>query len=467
MNDIKMADVKDITRLERIGAHSHIRGLGLDDTLTARPVSQGMVGQASARKAAGVVAKMVSEGMMSGRAVMLAGSPGTGKTAIAQGIAQSLGEHTPFVSLSGSEIFSLEMSKTEALTQSFRRAIGVRLLEEVEVLEGEVVDLTIKRDISSKSSNQTKVGKLVLKTTEMETEYDVGGKMAEELLKAKISAGDVVSIDRSSGSVKKLGKSLAFAKDFDAQGPQTRFVQVPEGEIQTRKESVHVMTLHEIDCINSRQQGFLALFAGDTGEINSEVREQVDERVGEWKEQGKGEVIPGVLFVDEVHMLDVECFSWLNRALESPLAPVLIVATNRGITRIRGTNFQGPHGLPLDLLDRMLIINTDQYAEEELGEILNTRCEEEDVEVSIDAKKLLTKIAMETSLRYAMHMIIVADMVCGKRGGSEVGVTDIKRCYGMFMDLNRSVQYLLEHQNEYMFNEVTVGAKETKPTAAK
>lgn len=40
-----------------------------------------------------------------------------------------------------------------------------------------------------------------------------------------------------------------------------------------------------------------------------------------------------VLFIDEVHMLDIENFSFLNRALESDMAPVLIMATNRGITR--------------------------------------------------------------------------------------------------------------------------------------
>lgn len=44
------AEIKDLTRIERIGAHSHIRGLGLDDALEARAVSQGMVGQAPARK---------------------------------------------------------------------------------------------------------------------------------------------------------------------------------------------------------------------------------------------------------------------------------------------------------------------------------------------------------------------------------------------------------------------------------
>ena len=46
---------------------------------------------------------------------------------------------------------------------------------------------------------------------------------------------------------------------------QTKFVQCPEGELQKRKEVVHTVSLHEIDVINSRTQGFLALFSGDTG----------------------------------------------------------------------------------------------------------------------------------------------------------------------------------------------------------
>ena len=42
----------------------------------------------------------------------------------------------------------------------------------------------------------------------------------------------------------------------------------------------------------------------------------------------------------QVHMLDIECFSFLNRALENEMSPILVVATNRGITRIRGTNYR-------------------------------------------------------------------------------------------------------------------------------
>ena len=62
-------------------------------------------------------------------------------------------------------------------------------------------------------------------------------------------------------------------------GATTRFVQCPEGELQKRKEVVHTVTLHEIDVINSRTQGFLALFSGDTGEIKPEVRDQINSKV--------------------------------------------------------------------------------------------------------------------------------------------------------------------------------------------
>ena len=72
--------------LKHAGAHSHIRGLGLDDRLEPRGNSQGMVGQVKARKAAGMILKMVQEGRIAGRAMLFAGPPSTGKTAIALGM---------------------------------------------------------------------------------------------------------------------------------------------------------------------------------------------------------------------------------------------------------------------------------------------------------------------------------------------------------------------------------------------
>lgn len=284
-------------------------------------------------------------------------------------MAQSLGPDVPFTMLAASEIFSLEMSKTEALTQYFRKSIGVRIKEETEVIEGEVVEIQIDRSVTGGN----KQGKLTMKTQDMETMYDLGTKMIEALGKEKVMAGDIISIDKSSGKISKLGRSFTKSRDYDAMGPDTKFVQCPEGEIQNRKEVVHTVSLHEIDVINSRTQGFLALFSGDTGEIRSEVRDQINTKVGEWKEEGKAEIVPGVLFIDEVHMLDIECFSYINRALESELAPIVIMASNRGNTTIRGTNYKSPHGLPLDFLDRVLIMPTLPYGADEIREILGIR----------------------------------------------------------------------------------------------
>ena len=325
----------------------------------------------------------------------------------------------------------------------------MRIREEAEIIEGEVVEIEI--DKSVQSSNKT--GKITLKTTEMETIYDLGHKMIESIQKEKIMAGDIITIDKASGKISKLGKSFARSSDFDNQGPQARFVQCPEGELQKRKEVVHTVTLHEIDVINSRTQGFMALFAGDIGEIKPEVREQIDQKVAEWREEGRAEIVPGVLFIDEVHMLDIECFSFLNRALESDQAPIVVMATNRGITKIRGTNYMSPHGLPIDLLDRSLIIKTNPYSPREISQILDIRCQEEDVEMTEAAMKLLTKIGQECSLRYGIHLITTSNLVAQKRKSAEVDVPDIRKVYSLFVDIKRSTQFLKEFEQEFMFSE--------------
>lgn len=447
--------------LSLISAHLHISGLGLDDNLRPKESGDGMVGQMNARRAAGVIMRMIRAGKIAGRAVLVAGPPSTGKTAIAMGLSQSLGPDVPFTAIAGSEIYSLELSKTEALTQAFRKSIGIKIKEETEMIEGEVVEIQIDRSISGGH----KQGKLTIKTTDMETIYELGNKMIEGLTKEKVLAGDVISIDKASGKIVKLGKSFARARDYDAMGPETKFVQCPEGELQKRKEVVHTVSLHEIDVINSRQQGFLALFSGDTGEIRSEVRDQINTKVAEWKEEGKAEIVPGVLFIDEVHILDIECFSFINRALEDEFAPIVMMATNRGICKVRGTNYKAPHGLPADLLDRSIIIHTTNYTQDEIRTILSIRATEEEAELTADALALLTKIGQETSLRYASNLVAVSQQIAQKRRSTAIDLPDIKRGYMLFLDSDRSVLYLQEHSVEYIDDDgkVTLGGSESVP----
>ncbi len=287
----------------------------------------------------------------------------------------------------------------------------------------------------------------------METIYDMGTKMIDSMSKERVMAGDVISIDKSSGKITKLGRSYTRSRDYDAMGADTKFVQCPDGELQKRKEVVHTVNLHEIDVINSRTQGFLALFSGDTGEIRSEVRDQINVKIGEWKEEGKAEIVPGVLFIDEVHMLDIECFSYINRALEDELAPIVIMASNRGHTRIRGTSYRSPHGLPLDFLDRVVIVSTHAYNSDEIKQILAIRAQEEEVDVSPDALALLTKIGQEAGLRYSSNLIITSSLLSNKRRAKAVEIQDVERSYRLFFDPKRSVNFVSEQEKRLIGDE--------------
>lgn len=69
--------------------------------------------------------------------------------------------------------------------------------------------------------------------------------------------------------------------------------------------------------------------------FSDKLRAEINKVVNRYIDQGVAELVPGVLFVDEVHMLDIECFTYLHRALESTIAPIVMFASNRGNCLIR------------------------------------------------------------------------------------------------------------------------------------
>lgn len=75
-------------------------------------------------KACGVIVDLIKSRKFSGRALLLVGAPGTGKTALALAVSHELGAKVPFCPMVGSEVYSTEVKKTEVLAEAFRRAIG-------------------------------------------------------------------------------------------------------------------------------------------------------------------------------------------------------------------------------------------------------------------------------------------------------------------------------------------------------
>ena len=77
---MKIEEVRSTTKTQRIASHTHIKGLGVGEDGIAIPVAAGLVGQERAREAASVVVELIRSKKMAGRALLLAGAPGTGKT---------------------------------------------------------------------------------------------------------------------------------------------------------------------------------------------------------------------------------------------------------------------------------------------------------------------------------------------------------------------------------------------------
>ncbi|KPI98005.1 PREDICTED: ruvB-like helicase 1 [Papilio xuthus] len=455
---MKIEEVKSTAKTQRISAHSHIKGLGLDENGVPIQMAAGLVGQESAREAAGIVVDMIRSKKMAGRALLLAGPPGTGKTAIALAIAQELGNKVPFCPMVGSEVYSTEIKKTEVLMENFRRAIGLRIRETKEVFEGEVTELTPVETENPAGGYGKTVSHVIigLKTAKGTKQLKLDPTIYESLQKEKVEVGDVIYIEANSGAVKRQGRSDTFATEFDLEAEE--YVPLPKGDVHKKKEVVQDVTLHDLDCANARPQGghdimsvMGQLMKPKKTEITDKLRKEINKIVNKYIDQGIAELVPGVLFIDEVHMLDIETFTYLHRALESAIAPIVIFATNRGRCQIRGTeDIISPHGIPLDLLDRLLIIRTLPYNKSELLQILKLRATTEGIAIEEDALAALAEIGANSTLRYAAQLLTPASLTARADGGQRISPPHIQAVHTLFLDAKSSARILTQHSDKYM-----------------
>mmetsp|Transcript_35097 Transcript_35097/g.39832 ORF Transcript_35097/g.39832 Transcript_35097/m.39832 type:complete len:456 (+) Transcript_35097:56-1423(+) len=454
---MKIEEVRSTKKEQRVATHSHVKGLGLNEDGTAQEVAAGLVGQEKAREAAGVIVDMIKSKKMAGRALLLAGAPGTGKTAIALAIAQELGPKVPFCPLVGSEVYSTEVKKTEVLMENFRRAIGLRIKETKEVWEGEVTEISPEEQDDPHGGYSKTVTSVIigLKTAKGTKQLKLDPSIYEGLQKEKVNVGDVIYIEATSGAVKRVGRSDAYATEFDLEAEE--YVPLPKGDVHKKKEIVQDVTLHDLDVANAKPQGgqdFVSLMnqlnAPKKTEITDKLRGEINKVVNKYIDQGIAELVPGVLFIDEIHMLDIECFTYLNRALESALSPIVIVATNRGISTIRGTDIVSPHGVPVDLLDRLMIIRTLPYSLTEIVQILAIRATTENITLNEEALAHLGAIGAKTSLRYVVQLLTPARILAETNGSTEIAKEDIEDISGLFFDAKASAKILIEQEEHYL-----------------
>ncbi|TNN59742.1 RuvB-like 1 [Liparis tanakae] len=386
---MKIEEVKSTTKTQRIATHSHVKGLGLDEAGNAKQSACGLVGQEAAREACGIIVDLIRSKKMAGRAVLLAGPPGTGKTALALAVAQELGNKVPFCPMVGSEVYSSEIKKTEVLMENFRRAIGLRIKETKEVYEGEVTELTPCETENPMGGYGKTISHVIigLKTGKGTKQLKLDPSIYESLQKERVEVGDVIYIEANSGAVKRQGRCDTFATEFDLEAEE--YVPLPKGDVHKKKEIVQDVTLHDLDVANARPQG----------------GQDILSMMGQLMKPKKTEITEDI---------------------------------------------SSPHGIPLDLLDRVMIIRTLMYTAQETKQIIKIRSQTEGINISEEALSHLAEIGTKTTLRYAVQLLTPASLLGRVQGKENVEREQIEEINELFYDAKSSAKILQDQHQKFM-----------------
>jgi RuvB-like protein 1 (pontin 52) len=202
-------------------------------------------------------------------------------------------------------------SSPPALTHPPRPALttGLRIKETKEVYEGEVTELTPSEAENPLSGYGKTISHVIvgLKTVKGTKQLRLDPSVYESLQKERVVVGDVIYIEANTGAVKRVGRSDAYASEYDLEAEE--YVPLPKGDVHKRKELVQDVTLHDLDMANARPQGgqdimsvMGQLVKGGRTEVTDKLRREINKVVDKYIEQGVAELIPGVLFIDEVSL---------------------------------------------------------------------------------------------------------------------------------------------------------------------
>lgn len=179
--------------------------------------------------------------------------------------------------------------------------------ETKEVYEGEVTELTPEEAENPLGGYGKTISHLLigLKSYKGTKKLRLDPSIYEAIQKERVTVGDVIYIEANTGACKRVGRSDAYATEFDLEAEE--YVPIPKGEVHKKKEIVQDVTLHDLDIANARPQGgqdimsmMGQLMKPKKTEITDKLRQEINKVVTRYIDQGVAELVPGVLFIDEV-----------------------------------------------------------------------------------------------------------------------------------------------------------------------
>ena len=173
--------------------------------------------------------------------------------------------------------------------------------------EGEVTELTPEEAENPLGGYGRTISHLLigLKSYRGTKKLRLDPSIYEAIQKERVTVGDVIYIEANTGACKRVGRSDAYNTEFDLEAEE--YVPIPKGDVHKKKEVVQDVTLHDLDIANSRPQGgqdimsmMGQLMKPKKTEITDKLRQEINKVVTRYIDQGVAELVPGVLFIDEV-----------------------------------------------------------------------------------------------------------------------------------------------------------------------
>lgn len=427
-----------------LDSSSLIGGLGIGELTHYKQNSQGIVGQAIARQALFVMINLINKNNFENRGMFISGPIGSGKTTLVAALSKLLDSKFPFIKISGAETRGPSSSKIALLDQAIRKSVGITFYQEAIILEGEIVKILKREDKKNKSV------KLVIKNQNVQGTYLIGPKFKNNFIINKIEKGDKISIDKMTGEI--YFHQRIKGEHFENNQIKKKY-EFREGNIERLKIIEHFITLEEIDSFNANEKKISKIFSDINSQINSKKREKIDRILINWKKKNRIKFIRGILFIDDAHLLDNVCYSYVGKLIENTFSPNFIFTTNCSRKKINGSNNIAPHGIPIDFLDRFLMLPTSPLSKFEIEQIIETKSTILGLSFALQSRQLFVKIALECGLNYALHLlpIICLDL---EKDQNLICMDKIKGSYKLFLNYRKFIRNTtcLKY---FLFNEKT------------
>lgn len=220
-------------------------------------------------------------------------------------------EERPIFSVNASELVAEDQIDPKSLTKAMRICISVVFKENLKIIIGEVVNLT--------------GDKIHLKTKDIESVFEIGSRMKNEIQKERVTVGDIIEIYKESGFINRIGKSKNSQEQaFDY--PSLLPSAIPEGEIIRTELMTSVISLDELDVVNSRIDGHECLYMNV--DVSDRIRNEIDTKISKWIYESKASFVRGVLIVEDSQFLSEKAFSDILRMGKMPYSPSIIFVYN-------------------------------------------------------------------------------------------------------------------------------------------